>query len=451
LSGLRSGALLAGIVLGTTGCGEQPDVLLVVVDTLRADRLGSYGYTADTTPALDAFAAGAVVFERALAASTLTAPSHASLMTSRFVAEHAIGTGNGTSRLDGEGTLAAAFSAAGYETAGFVSNFVIRRNTGLDAGFDVYDDELPEIEPNRPMYRERKASETTARALDWLGARGERPLFLFVHYQDPHGPYAAPAPYDARFPSLLREDEEPLDAMDRQKGPGGIPKYQVVDAERRPSAYKRRYAQEVAYLDAELGRLLAAARARGRPLIVAVTADHGESLGEAGFWFQHGHASTPDLGRIPLLLEAPGLPPGRRSDLVHHVDLLPTLLELAGLPVPEDARGLALGPYLRSGEPLPARTLFCDVGDDVAAYTEDRFYRRKRRLREDAPARAGTFRWHPGVPWRRVGDDPELRRAMLRYEEARRPMRELETLLSPAEIERLKALGYLEPGEGAPR
>jgi hypothetical protein len=171
-------------------------------------------------------------------------------------------------------------------------------------------------------------------------------------------------------------------------------------------------------------------------------------MGEAGHWFQHGHASTPDLGRIPLLLEAPGLPPGRRSELVHHVDLMPTLLELAGLPVPVDARGIALGPYLRSGEPLPARTLFCDVGNEVSAYAGDRFYRR----RQPGPAPgarsfAGTFRWSPGVPWERVGDDAELRRAVLRYEEARRPMREQERSLLPEEIERLRALGYLEPAE----
>jgi arylsulfatase A-like enzyme len=446
-----SGCLLAMCVLATSGCGERPDVLLVVVDTLRADRLGSYGYEAGASPTLDAFAAGAVVFERALAASTLTAPSHASLLTSRFAADHAIGTKNGTTRLDGEATLAAAFRAAGYETAAFVGNFVIRRATGLDAGFDVYDDELPDAEPNRAIYRERKAASTTQRALAWLAARGERPIFLFVHYQDPHGPYAAPPPFDARFSELLVETEPPLAVLPRQKGPNGIPAYQAVPGEQRPSAYKRRYAQEIAYLDAELARLLAGLRARGRPLVAAVTADHGESLGEGGFWFQHGHASTPDLGRIPLLLAAPGLAPGRRSELVHHVDLMPTLLELAGLPVPADARGIALGPYLRSGDPLPERTLFCDVGDDVSAYAGERFYRRRQPPGEGQRSFAGTFQWSPGVPWQRVSDDPELRRATLAYLARRRPTRPQADTLSPEELERLRALGYLEATEDAAR
>jgi arylsulfatase len=442
--------LLAGLVLAATSCArpEPPDVLLVVVDTLRADRVGSYGYDADTTPHLDALAARSVVFERALAASTLTAPSHASLMTSRWVNEHGIGTGNGISRLDGETTLASVLSAAGFETAAFVSNFVIRRQTGLDAGFDVYDDELPAAETNRPNYRERRAAETTQRALAWLGGRGERPVFLFVHYQDPHGPYAAPKPWDERFPELLLTSERLLEPMSRQRGRHGIPAYQAQPGERRPSAYRRRYAQEIAYFDAEFGRLLAALEARGRPLVVAVTADHGESMGEAGYWFQHGHASTPDLARIPLVLEAPGLAPARRGELVHHVDLMPTLLELAGVEAPQGLRGIALGPYLRSGEPLPGRSLFCDVGEDLSAYAGDRFYRRRRLAgAEGARSLAGTFRWTPGVPWERVSDDPELRHAVLRYEEARRPVREQERSLLPEEIERLRALGYLEPAQ----
>jgi arylsulfatase A-like enzyme len=453
LSGLRaSGCLLAVCILFASGCGERPDVLLVVVDTLRADRLGSYGYAAKTSPELDAFAAGGVLFERALAASTLTAPSHASLMTSRWVGEHAIGTSNGMTRLDGERTLAAELSAAGYETAAFVSNFVIRKGTGLDAGFEVYDDELPDVEANRPIYRERKAAETVERALAWLAGRGERPVFLFVHFQDPHGPYAAPPPFDERFPELLVEPEPELALLPGQKGPGGIPSYQALPGERRPSAYKRSYAQEVAYFDSELGRLLAAIRARGRPLVAVVTADHGESLGEAGYWFQHGHASTPDLGRIPLVLQAPGLAPGRRSELVHHVDLMPTLLELVGLPVPEGARGIALGPFLRSGEPLPERTLFCDVGDDLSAYSGDRFYRKKQtKDAKGGRSLAGTFRWSPGVAWQRVSDDPELRRATLAYETGRRPMRQQGGSLAPAEVERLRALGYLEDEEEAPR
>jgi arylsulfatase A-like enzyme len=445
LSPLRA-ALLAGLTLGGLGCAAAPpDVLLVVTETLRADRLGCYGYPAATSPELDAFAENAVLFERALAASTLTAPSHASLMTSRWVGGHGIGIQNGTSRLDGEPTLAGILAAAGYDTAAFVGNFVLRRSTGLDAGFALYDDELPDLEPNRPTYVERKAEETTERALAWLSSRGPQPIFLFVHYQDPHGPYLAPPPYDAELPELAPEGGTPLASLEVHEGPGGVPAYQRVAGDQRPGAYQRRYAQEVAYFDASFGRLLRAVRARGRPLVVAFTADHGESFGEQGYWFQHGHAATPELGRVPLLLEAKGLVPGRRDALVHHVDLMPTLLELAGVPAPGDLRGVALGPYLRGDEPLPERPLFCDVGNDLAVYSGDRFYRRWRpKGQPNARSFAGTFRWSPGVPWQRVSDDPALRKAALRYEEERRAPRPLGEALTVAEREHLRALGYLE-------
>jgi arylsulfatase A-like enzyme len=188
--------LLAGLV--ALGCGEpvparRPDVLLVVIDTLRADYLGTYGFPLPTSPNLDRFADQAVVFERAIAASANTVPSHASLMTSRYVRQHSVGWVNGTTRLEGAVTLAERFHEAGYETGAFVSNFVLRRASGLDAGFDVYDDAFSSAEPNRPDYYERDAAATTARALAWLSERGAEPLFLFVHYQDPHGPYLPPA------------------------------------------------------------------------------------------------------------------------------------------------------------------------------------------------------------------------------------------------------------------
>ncbi|MCP4906588.1 MAG: sulfatase-like hydrolase/transferase, partial [bacterium] len=139
---------------------SRPDVLLITIDTLRADYVHAYGFPLEITPSIDALAERGVLFENAIAAATLTAPAHASIMTSRYVREHSIGSRNGDTRLDELSTLAESFSEAGYATAAFVSNAVLRRRIGLDRGFDTYDDELPSREQNRGNYFERIAEET---------------------------------------------------------------------------------------------------------------------------------------------------------------------------------------------------------------------------------------------------------------------------------------------------
>jgi arylsulfatase len=299
-------------------------------------------------------------------------------MTSHWVREHSIGYRNGSTRLaDEEITLAATFGKAGYDTAAFVGNVTLQRRVGLDNGFDHYDDELSESETNRADVFERRAEETTERALAWLSAPRGGPFFLWVHYNDPHGPYTPPPPFDERFQLGDAPGEEPLPVLYVQRGWFGIPAYQALPGLRRPSQYRSRYAGEIRYFDEWLGRLLEAAeRGSGsRDLVVLLTADHGESFGEEDFYFSHGHATTPDLSRVPFLLRAPGLPPGRRREVVHHVDILPTLLDLAGLPAPAEARGIALGPALRGETSFPERTVFCDVGAEVGAYRRDLFLR----------------------------------------------------------------------------
>ena len=140
---------LTGAALGCAPEERPPKVLLVTVDTLRADYLGSYGFPANTSPNVDRLAQQGVLFERAIAASTLTAPSHASIMTSRYVREHSVGHGNGSTRLSDETTLAMLFAAADYDTAAFVGNINLKRASGLARGFSTYDDELPIPEGER--------------------------------------------------------------------------------------------------------------------------------------------------------------------------------------------------------------------------------------------------------------------------------------------------------------
>lgn len=442
LAAVTTVAAITGLAAGCSASREPPDVVLVVVDTLRADHLGSYGFPLPTSPQLDRFAAEAVVFERAVAASSNTVPSHASLMTSRFVRGHSVGWINGITRLTGRVTLAMRFREAGYETAAFVSNFVLRRATGLDAGFELYDDVLPEAERNRPEIFERRAEATTERALAWLAARGERPFFLFVHYQDPHGPYTPPPGWDAAFAPLEAGASPALPPLADDDSPGGIPRYQQLAGLDRLSQYRRRYAGEIAYFDASLGHLLDALAARRRPSVVLITADHGESFGEGGFYLGHGHATTPDLAHVPLLLRAPGVVPMRRPDLVHHIDVSPTLLELAGLTALPEASGLALGPFLRSGRPLPERLLFCDIGSEVSAYSEGRFLR-ARLITLAQPLEYTAYRWDEAQHWEpgpaRAADREQLAAYLLPKE----PMQPIAEALSESDRARLRALGYL--------
>jgi arylsulfatase A-like enzyme len=439
------------------GEGPPPDVLLITVDTLRADHLGSYGFSHDTSPRIDALAAEGVLFERAIAASSRTVPSHASIMTSRYPREHSVGHLNGKSTLRDATTLAEHFRAAGYATAGFIGNILLTHTTGLGVGFDLFDDEIETPELNRADVVERLATDTTERAVRWLDEPREGPVFLWVHYQDPHGPFTPPPEDENRFEIEPRPGERPLPLGKSNQGPGGVPPYQVLPGLSLPSEYEGRYAGEIFYADREIGKLLAAfdllSNAQG---VVLLTADHGESLGEAGRYYMHGHASTPDVAHVPLILRAPGIAPSRRSEVVGHVDILPTLLDLAGLPVPEEARGVALGPVLRGDDTLPDRLVYCDNGARVSAYDEGGFVR----VHGLAGAWQGPlanrgrrwhrFSWPPGRAWeleeRGLG---EISAEIFGYVGTAQPMEHLPPP-DPELVDQLRALGYVDGPSAEP-
>ena len=258
------------------------NVLLVSVDTLRADFVHAYGFEQPDTPNMDALAARGALFEEAFAAATLTAPAHASIMTSRWARHHSIGTRNGETRLEGAVTLAEAFRKAGYATAAFVSNVVLRRRSGLDRGFDVYDDDLTQGEANRLAFFERSAERTVRGALAWLDDSPDAPLFLWVHLQDPHGPYTPPDAYRGRLAEVPLRAKRPLGPLSGNTGRAGIPAYQVLEGVRKTAVYAQRYAEEVMFADEWLGNLVSAfeRHSASHRAIVLLTADHGESMGE---------------------------------------------------------------------------------------------------------------------------------------------------------------------------
>ena len=454
--------VLAALVIAAvgSGCGEpgplRPNALLITVDTLRADRLGVYGFSWDTSPAIDRLAASGVVFERAIAGASFTTGSHASIMTSRYTREHTIGYLNGGTRLEGITTLAEILNQQGYQTAAFVGNIMLARSTGLDRGFEIYNEELPQAELNRGFAFERIAEQTTDAALLWLQNRDGRPFFLWVHYQDPHGPYTPPPAFRGRFQPKFNPDEEPLPILDTVTGLNGIPSYQELDGIRRPSVYETRYAEEIAYADHWIGELITQVDAdtSDAGTVVLFTADHGESLGEEGLYFSHGSTTTPDQAHVPLILRAPELPAGRRAETVHHVDVMPTLLDLLGFEPPAGTSGIALGPILRGDSAVPDRLVYCDEGSDLSAYGPGGFVRvggilaawnsgETQRLPAMSPYWA-RYRWAPGGDWLPVvsiaaGSKQAIRsyfRQTIPMVEAKQPSR--------LRIKRLRALGYAE-------
>ncbi|HET9316578.1 MAG TPA: sulfatase, partial [Vicinamibacteria bacterium] len=282
-------------------------VVLLTLDTTRADRLGCYGHPGGASPNLDALARRGVLFRQAYAHVPLTCPSHASLLTGRLPTGHGVRDNGGYVLAPGLPTLAERFAAAGHRTGAFVSAFVLDRRFGLARGFATYHDAVPAgsaADQGDPSHRAVRAEETIDRALRWLEQDPGRPFFLWVHLFDPHHPYEAPEPYRSRF--------------------GADP-----------------YLGEIAYTDAQVGRLLEAAGRRRA--LVAVMGDHGEGLGDHEE-ITHGYFVYSNTQRVPLLLALPGvLPEGASVDgVVRGVDLAPTLLDLAGLPGLPEPDGVSL-------------------------------------------------------------------------------------------------------------
>jgi arylsulfatase A-like enzyme/tetratricopeptide (TPR) repeat protein len=293
---------------------ERPHVLLVTIDTLRADAVSAYGNPAASTPVLDALAARGARFTTAVANVPLTGPSHASILTGLIPVRHGVRDNGGFVLPDEVPVLTERFRDAGYRTAAFVSGYPLVRRFGFGRGFDTYDDSLPHgNDPRRAPYVERSADRTTDLVLRWLEAPaaapadGGTPWFLWVHYYDPHAPYEPPGDLATRFAA-------------------------------------RPYYGEAAFVDRQLGRLLRRLDERGwsSRTLVLVTSDHGESLGEHGE-DSHGIFVYDSTLRVPWIMAGPGIPAGGMVDTVARlVDVAPTLLECAGIAGPGDVDGRSL-------------------------------------------------------------------------------------------------------------
>jgi len=343
--------LLAAHVLTTSCIGRfdaaHEDVVLIVVDTLRADHLGVYGYDRGTSPRIDRLARQATVFESAWSAAPWTLPSVMSMMTSRLPSSHRV-ENDGLKLGTDVPTLAETMKRAGYSTGAFVSHVYVSSIFGFDRGFETFED----FGVSRPSYRpearmEPAADRVTDAALAWLARQGRKPVFLFVHYFDTHWPYEPPERFRALYPD---DYHGPLDATY-----DSISKFQ--DPHRPlPDDYRRflvdRYDGEIRFVDEQIGRLLdgLAASGRGPRTFFVVTADHGEEFKDHGS-IGHGRRLYEEVVRVPLVmghLAAPAVPPPTRVMVpVSGIDLLPTIAEVAGAVAPPGAQGTSLLPLLR--------------------------------------------------------------------------------------------------------
>ncbi len=283
-------------------------VLLITIDTLRADAVGAYGNQTAATPWMDRLAREGVRFEQAHAHNVVTLPSHANILSGRYPIDHGIRDNSAFRFPAAKETLATILGKAGYRTGAFVSAFPLDSRFGLDRGFEVYDDRLGDPEKRAGfLMQERPGSRTIEAARAWMAAQGEARTFTWVHLYEPHFPYAPPEPFASRFASDL-------------------------------------YHGEVSFVDSLLEPLIEPVLARGKDsrTLVVLTSDHGEGLGEHGE-ATHGIFAYETTLLVPLIVYAPGIvAPRVVSGRVRHIDILPTALDALGLVAPADLPGRSL-------------------------------------------------------------------------------------------------------------
>jgi arylsulfatase A-like enzyme len=370
LSGLLVAGALTGLLLGrqslaprTASLGKDaPNILLVTLDTTRADHMGIYGNQQVLTEHFDRIAKEGALFTDASAVAAVTGPSHTSMFSGSGPWDHGVLL-NGVPIPEDRPVLAELLYGAGYSTAAFVSAYVLDSKLGFGRGFEVYDDDFGwirggdrvlfarlmgmvsrHLEPDEVL--ERRGGDTVDLALQWMDTQ-DQGWFAWVHLFDAHGPYTPPPPFDTRY-----YEGDPRD-------PANTSMQQATDiaAYLKPSLegitdlryVLASYAGEVSYADSQLGRLLAAIDTQNT--IVVVIGDHGESLGEHGVWFNHGDDVYESSVHVPFALRWPGhIPPGTRiATPFEGTDLAPTVLSLIGLVPPESMTGASAAGALISG------------------------------------------------------------------------------------------------------
>ena len=427
---------VAALVLVAAGCGapdlpplaRNPDasVLLITLDTTRADYLGAYGKGDIATPNLDALASEGVRFEHSVTSIPLTLPAHTSILTGSIPPQHGVRDNGGFFVPDDALTLAEVLSGRGFRTGAVVGAYVLNRIWGLHQGFETYDDEFGPADPRdrKDLHEQRDGAEVAASAERWLDAHGRERFFLWLHFYDPHYPYEPPAEYAARHP------DDP-------------------------------YAGEIEYTDALVGRVLDTLRARGLydSTLIVVTGDHGEGLGEHREP-DHGIYLYDSTVRVPLIVRAPGNAyRGVVEELSRDVDLAPTILDYLEIEPSSTFSGRSLLPLV-AGHPAPP-------DDETLAYMESFYVRYHYGWKEPVAARSTRYKFvdlpepelydlraDPGELHNVIDVQPEVAAGMKSWLDAQRAGSVTGTnvpepqAIDPQALARLQSLGYL--GGAAP-
>ncbi len=441
-----------------SGAGSAMNVVLMILDTVRADRLGCYGNSEGITPAIDRFARDGVLFENCYSQAPWTLPAVASIFTSLYPSQHGAGGHESKFSMLGEGIVSVAelFKTAGRATGAVANVRFITSRFGVTGGFDTVD----VVNGGRSNRRMRRAERTTDAALGWIDGCADKPFFLMVHYYDPHLVYDPPQPYRRRFASARDAEtkgyvfgtDKDVKAM-RSKG-------------KKPSAetvlrLEKLYNGEVAYTDSAVGRFLEGLAERGLEdkTAVVLTADHGEEFLEHG-GFEHGHTLYNELLHVPLVIRRPGhigagLPaageksPARVGQTVRLIDIAPTMCEMGGIEGSKDFMGESMVGMFGGGrfdERVvfgegnlwgPTRTAFCTggsklilqgSGDGVELYD----------LQTDPAEKKNLARQRPKLCDKMVKGLEEFSALM----EARRGQGK-SPALSQEDMNRLRSLGYV--------
>jgi choline-sulfatase len=470
---MMRGVGLFALVVGLLGCrgrapapapspaasaGNQLNVLLITIDTLRADHLGTYGYRRATSPRIDTLAREGAVFEQAYTYWPKTRGSFVAMLTGRRASQ------SGYSKthpllLGVNPTLAGVLKGAGYATAATVDNPNVAKSLGYAQGFDAYRETWEEGALATEMDRTRATTEDGVRYL--AAARPGRPFLLWLHYVNPHTPYTPPPPFDTAFLDEAASRGPRLPVVPGFHG--GIPREWAVPGRDRLGYYVAQYDGEIAAVDQEVGRVLDAlgrSAVKDRTLVV-LTSDHGESLGEHDYFLEHGENLFDPSLRVPLVVAGPGVQAGHRSRvLASTLDLVPTVLDAVKVRYPPDLAGESLWPAAQ-GRPRPDRPRLLAQNDRnlmgvfdgrlkiVATPEEDR----TRYALFDRAADPGEERDLAGTR----PDDLRVQRRELElvreridgeWERTRRAVegQSGEERLSPEACEKLRALNYVQPG-----